>query len=403
MRRLQIIILIILTLIQNVNSQDKVIKGDTAFWYGWNQGLVNKLELTDFRELQADFSFRFWNHGQVVEIIKNDNQFTGELTNFIYSLSKQTEKRKDTIFNKVKIDTDKAYDLYQIIQSSKILNLKSDNEIDNWSGGCDGITYIIEHSDRKEYWFKNYWTPSVQDSIPESLIVMDFVKDFSDTLRLTEKYKDFENTLPRKGCYNSGGMSITCYVGNSFGVGYLGSTKLPYGYSASLNFAYIGKVYTNFGIGIQQRFDNDNSSDLEVTFGKGNILLHKKKSRDFFTYSFRNRNLTFIDSVNTFQNHQFYYGLSLKNNFDFAAGIDYLVQGHEKIGGIIYASKWFSKPRLDFMIKTSIFSDELDYKIGLSRSFSLNRVPILNSASIGLYYESFKDYNDLCLTLKLWM
>ena len=101
MRRLQIIILLILTLIQNVNSQDKVIKGDTAFWYGWNQGLVNKLELTDFRELQADFSFRFWNHGQVVEIIKNDNQFTGELTNFIYSLSKQTEKRKDTIFNNV--------------------------------------------------------------------------------------------------------------------------------------------------------------------------------------------------------------------------------------------------------------------------------------------------------------
>ena len=50
MRQLQITILLILTLIQNVNSQDKVIKGDTAFWYGWNQGLVNKLELTDFRE-----------------------------------------------------------------------------------------------------------------------------------------------------------------------------------------------------------------------------------------------------------------------------------------------------------------------------------------------------------------
>ena len=162
---------------------------------------------------------------------------------------------------------------------------------------------------------------------------MDFVKDFSDTLRLTEKYKDFENTLPRKGCYNSGGMSITCYVGNSFGVGYLGSTKLPYGYSASLNFAYIGKVYTNFGIGIQQRFDNDNSSDLEVTFGKGNILLHKKKSRDFFTYSFRNRNLTFIDSVNTFQNHQFVitsYSIHYTKLYDFMS-LNQVVNSSSKI------------------------------------------------------------------------
>jgi len=403
MRQLHIIILLILTFIQNVNSQDKVIKGDTAFWYRWNQGLVNKLELTDFKKLQSDFSFRFWNHGQVVEIIKNDNQISGELTNYIYSLSKQTEKRKDTIFNKVKIAPDKAYDLYQIIQSSEILNLKSDNEIDKWTGGFDGITYIIEHSDKTDYWFKNYWTPSAQDSIPESLIVIDFVKAFSDTLRLTEKYKDFKNTLPRKGCYNSGGMLITCYVGNSFGFGYSGSTKLPFGYYTSLNFAYIGKVYTNFGIGIQQRFDNDNSSDLEVTFGKGNILIHKRKLKDFLNYSFRNRKLTFIDSINSFHNHQFYYGLSLKNNFDFAVGIDYLIQEQEKIGGIIYVSKWFTKPRLDFMIKTSIFNNEIDYKLGLARSFSLNRVPILNSMSIGLYYENFKDFNDLCLTLKFWI
>ena len=189
MKQLQATILLILTLIQNVNSQDKVIKGDTAFWYNRNQELNKTLELTDFSTLQADFSFRFRNHGQIVEIFKTNNQIHGELTNYIFHSIK---KRSETLHQKIQLDSVKALETYEIIQKSGLLTLQSDDKIEGWTGGCDGITYIIEHSDKKEYWYKTYWTPSAQDSIPESLIVMDFVKALSNTLQLSEKYKEFK-------------------------------------------------------------------------------------------------------------------------------------------------------------------------------------------------------------------
>ena len=216
MRQLQITILLILTLIQNVNSQDKVIKGDTMFWYNWNQEQIKKMELTDFDKSPTDFAFRFWNHGQVVEIFKDNNQVYGELTNYIYHTFK---KRNDTLISKIKLDSAKAIAAYEIIQQSGILTLQSDNEIDEWSKGCDGITYIIEHSDKFEYWYKNYWTPSSQDSIPESLLVLNFVKALSDTLQLSDKYLNFTVDLPHRGCYGSGGTPMPCYVSNSYGLG----------------------------------------------------------------------------------------------------------------------------------------------------------------------------------------
>jgi len=400
MRQLQITILLILTLIQNVNSQDKVIKGDTAFWYKRNQEQIKELELTDFNKTQTDFAFRFWNYGQVVEIFKENNQVQGELTNYIFHSIK---KHNETLTYKIKLDSVKSLKAYEIIQQSGILSLQTDKEINGWSQGCDGITYIIEHSDKFEYWYKNYWTPSVQDSIPESLIVMNFVNALSDTLELSETYKKFKESLPHRGCYSSGGMVRTCYVSNSYGLGYLGSTKLPIGFNSSIYLTYIGKTKTNFGLGFQYKFDRNGNYDFGFNASKSNLFLKNSKTHDFILYNYQKRKLDFVDSTSVNDNHQFRYGISIVNNLSISSGLAYMLDNKEKIGGVIGLSKWFNKPKINTTLISTIFEDDIDYTIGVSKSIYFNSRFFIRSTAIGLSFENYKDYNDFNINLTIWL
>lgn len=400
MRQLQIIILLILTLIQNVNSQDKVIKGDTAFWYNRNQEFNKTLELTDFNTSRADFSFRFRNHGQIVEIFKTNNQIHGELTNYIFHSIK---KRSETLHQKIQLDSLKALETYEIIQKSGILGLQSDDRIEDWSGGYDGITYIVEHSDKKEYWCKTYWTPSAQDSIPESLIVMDFVKALSDTLQLSGKYKEFKDDLPHRGCYNSGGMSQTCYVSNSFGFGYHGSTKLPLGLNSSVYLTYIGKKHAEFGFGFQYKFDRNDNYDFGFNVSKSDLFIKNSKTNDFLFYNYQKRKLEFVDTNAIFQNHLFNYGFNFRDKISLFTGLNYATDDKEMIGGIFGFTKWFNKPKFHTTLTTSIFKDDIDYKIGITKSIHFNERFVFRSTSIGLCFENFKDYNDINIYLTLWL
>jgi hypothetical protein len=387
-------------LIQNVNSQDKVFKGDTAFWYNWNQEFNKSLELTDFNTSQADFSFRFKNHGQIVEIFKTNNQIHGELTNYIFHSIK---KRSETLHQKIQLDSGKVLETYKIIKKSGIIDLQSDNKIDGWSGGCDGITYIIEHSDKKEYWYKTYWTPSAQDSIPESLIVMEFVKAISDTLQLSEKYKEFKEDLPHRGCYNSGGISQTCYVSNSFGFGYYGSTRLPFGLGSSIYIPFIGKKHTDFGFGFQYKFDRNGNYDLGFNVSKSDLFIKNSKRNDYLVYNYLNRELDFVDTNTVFQNHLFNYGLNFRDKISLFTGLNYMTADKEKIGINLGASKWFNKPKISTFISSSIFEDDIDYKIGISKSIHFNSRFFIKRTSIGLTFENFKDYNDLNINLTIWI
>lgn len=400
MRQLQITILLILTLIQNVNSQDKVIKGDTAFWYKRNQEFNKTLELTDFNTVKADFSFRFRNHGQIIEIFKTNNQIHGELTNYIFHSIK---KRSETLHQKIQLDSLKAQETYEIIQKSGILDLPSDNKIDGWSGGFDGITYIVEHSDKKEYWYKTYWTPSAQDSIPESLIVLDFVKALSDTLQLSKKYKEFKEDLPHRGCYNSGGISQTCYVISSFGFGYYGSTKLPLGLNSSFHIPFIGKKHTDFGFGFQYKFDRNGNYALGFKVSKSDLFIKTSKRNDYLYYNYQKRKLDFVDTNTVFQNYLFNYGINFRDKISLYTGLNYMPANKEKIGINLGASKWFNKPKISTSISSSIFVDEIDYEIGISKSIPFNSRFFIKSTAIGLTFENFKDINDLNINLTIWL
>src|SRR5690606_10237230 len=203
MKKLHIITVLLLLSFQTTFSQTKEIKGDTAFWYKGNIELQKTLDLKDFEKSTDEFNFRLRNHGQVIEISKHNSKYSGNITNYIYHTKNANRNKTETLSNKIVLSSEQAKHVYNIVQESNILDLPTDKDIEDWSQGADGITYIIEHSDKNTYWLKSYWTPTAQDSIPEALIVLDLVKSLSDTLNLQESYSSFKNTLPKKGCYNS--------------------------------------------------------------------------------------------------------------------------------------------------------------------------------------------------------
>lgn len=399
MRQLQIVFILILISIQNVYSQDKVIKGDTAFWFKRDQVLDRKLELTDFKCLQADFSFRFKNQGQVVEIIKTNNQIYGELTNYTFH---NIKKRNDTIYQKIQIDSIKAQEIYEIIQKSGILDLQSENKAYRWQEDSIGIVYIIEYSDKKEYRYEKYWNPSIMYSNSESLVVVDFIKAISNSLQLPAKYKEFEKSLSPIGCYDSGGLTKTCYISNILEFGYFGSTRLPLGFKSVIQSSYIGDIFTRFELGFQYKFDRNDNYDLAFNAVKRQIFLNSSKGHDFLSYNYKKRKLNFVDTNTVFQNHQLIYGFGGKNKITYNAGIDYMIADKEMIGGIFGISKWFNN-YIQIDLTSSIFKDEIDYKMGISKLIFLGGRIVIRYLSVGLDFENFKDSNDLSLYITLWL
>ena len=395
------LILTILFLITSINvslSQDKVIKGDTAFWYPLNMSLFKKFKLTDFSKTHNNFCFRFFaDNGQVVEIIKNHDSITGVLINYTsrYKKGDENESNIKSVFNKITLTSSELNAAYKIIQNSQILNIQSDKMIEKWKQGDDGITYFIEHSDSNVYWFKTYWTPNVQDTFPESIIVNNFVKSFSEALFLNKKFDVFIDSLPDKGCYSSGGMTFSCYNNGLYGLGYTGSTKLPFGYNIDLKIRYLGNLRINSVMTVQQQFDKHSNYNFSFTFDKGNLLFNRRdKKQDFILYNYRKTSLNFVESKIASENHQFCYGLSIpKKYFRIAIGADYLQEENRSIGGMFYTSKSFRNTYINIFGKTSIFKNYVDYQIGIIRPFFIKRrFPI---TVVGLSYEKFINYKDL--------
>ena len=401
MKVLKLMSILFLLSCQTALSQTKKIEGDTAYWFNLNKEFQRTLDLKDLQKSTNEFNFRFRNHGQVIAITKDSSSISGNITNYIYHTKKPNRVKTETLSNKISLSPEQAKNIYEIIQNSKILNLPSDNKIENWKKGMDGITYVIEHSDKKTYWLKSYWTPSAQNSIPEALIILNFTEKLSESLNLQETYKTFKNHLPKSGCYNSGGLSTVCYISNSLDLGYSGSTKLPLGFYASYSASFVGKTEVNAGIALQYNFDSNGFQHLNFQTWKWNIFYKKSNFSDFIAYNYQNRKLDFHRTANEFQTHQTKYGLNLKNNFGVGIGLDYLINGYDKIGGHLYASKWFSKLNVSTVASSSIFNNQINYKTEIIKSFNLNSELTIRRISLGLAYEDFMDYKDLYFSVRL--
>ncbi|SEH95309.1 hypothetical protein SAMN02927937_02348 [Paenimyroides aquimaris] len=368
--------------------------GDTAYWYKYAKELEEKIELTDFEKTTSKFSFRFRNYGQVVEIIKDSTNISGSVTNYLYYRRKENSERK-TLFRKEFLSEAQAKNIYEIVQNAEISELPSDKDIKNWSQGFDGITYIFECADKSTYSFKNYWSPEGQ-KIPEAARIQKFINVLKDTLNLAEDYERFEVNLPKRtGFYDVGSISTRYSIYSTTYLGYSGATKLPLGFFAAHYTSYLGNKEVNVGGLVQYNFDSNGFYYLSLRASKSVLFFKEEKLRDFAFYSYQNRKLN-IKSINShLQNHQFLYGLYF-DNFGVGAGFDYLKEKTiDKTGILIYADRYFKKLNLSTTIYSSIFNNQINYKIDIERNFNLGDRSPIDNISLGLGYEDFMNYKDV--------
>ena len=160
--------------------------------------------------------FRLSTENQAIDIWTNDyTVFYGSLTNFTTDYDpKRYEKDKpkpDKFFSiKSPIETLKAKQVYDLFNEQSIFDIPSGNKINGWDLGTDGEEFIIEHSTKTNYSFKEYWTPSVyRNKLKEAMLIDNLTKEISTILQMRQSFNEFIDHLPY-GCYHRGSMFITC-------------------------------------------------------------------------------------------------------------------------------------------------------------------------------------------------
>lgn len=181
--------------------------GDTTHWFKWQNERNDILRIAHLISSTDTFHFRFWTNGQAVDIWTDDYKtFYGLLTNFTdsyepYDMKKQKRKPSTTFSNQVQLDTSlarKSYNLIKVISS-----IPSQDSINGWGLGFDGISYHFETTTPTYYTFKSYWTPTAQDSnLIEAKQIQKFVENIYELLNLKAEYDKFFTTL-KPGSYTS--------------------------------------------------------------------------------------------------------------------------------------------------------------------------------------------------------
>lgn len=183
---------------------------DTSLWFKWKYSLAEKLSLSNLQTSNDTFHFRFWTDIQAVDIWTIDhNIYFGTVTNYAQRYNRKLFNKGtyqvDKIFsNKIQLDSSIARQIFYLLDTLNIENIPTDGKIKGWQQGFDGTEYIIETSNKRQYDFKTYWTPSMfADTLIEAKKIQIFVDKLYKDFKLSSYYNKLK--LP-EGNYKRNGI-----------------------------------------------------------------------------------------------------------------------------------------------------------------------------------------------------
>ena len=183
---------------------------DTTFWYRCKNDWATQFKLGYIENDTTDYSFRFWFPGLVIKIAGKTNQNFGEIIRFVEAYPNDKNKK---IFTKhYPIPSLQASQIRYLIDSLQIEVLPSDKNIKGWTHGFDGIEYFTEFRKNGQYTFKNYWTPTSQDSLKEAIQFESFVSGLDKILDLKNNCNAFEDNIPFDSWTHPGGGFVVSRV-----------------------------------------------------------------------------------------------------------------------------------------------------------------------------------------------
>ena len=173
------------------------------------------IELNAIAKSPYKFHVRVSDGGFIVEVWQKDTVFQGKMTRWVADAdeaSKYPERNQKTIYyQQYLLGEAQATSIAQLLMSSGVLQLPSDEDIKGWQQGLDGYEITIQYSDDKKYSLKQYWAPLAQNGLKEAILVQQVYDKLADLSNAVLMQKVFERNIPF-ACYTTHNGSITCRV-----------------------------------------------------------------------------------------------------------------------------------------------------------------------------------------------
>ena len=204
-------ILIIFLIIFSVNgfSQDTEISnelfiyGDTLKYFEIFKNKSARFDFDSFVNNDNKNNFRIWRGGQVINLNSSADIVSGEIINFIYRREDRKTDKVELITAVIHLPNDSAKILYnKLISASDFDEEFFTKQTYPHFERDGGLVNVIEFKNDNNYLFLT----SFSDSL---ITTIDWIDKY---LKLDSKYADFKKTLPKKGCYSSGGTTEICNV-----------------------------------------------------------------------------------------------------------------------------------------------------------------------------------------------
>jgi len=191
------------------------VDSDTSFWFNWRTELNRELGLVTIDKSIEEFELRFWDGYKVVRLWEAEDELRSEVIYFLreYKENKDSYDYEGRLYHSSQQLNEKTTQaINNLIKDFNILNLPTDNQIEGWKQGLDGVTYIIETSEPNSFSFKNYWTPTSFPELKEARFLQYFVEQINSLEQINKGFEKFMAKQPFKTYYAGIGSAVIATV-----------------------------------------------------------------------------------------------------------------------------------------------------------------------------------------------
>ena len=180
------------------------------YWYKAAKKREQKVGLNAVENSSYPFHFRLsFTGGKIIDLWQQDNKFSGTFTIWVIDADEALKSVERIYSQQYKFEPKQAADIGQLVISSGIIQLPSEENIAGWQQGLDGEEIVMQYSDSKAYYFKSYWTPSAQHGLPEALLIQSFCSAVFEVASIKLVRESFTAGIPFQ-CYTTDGSTAAC-------------------------------------------------------------------------------------------------------------------------------------------------------------------------------------------------
>ncbi len=176
---------------------------DTAYWF--------KKHLKDLQVLHyilPEENLEFFRINSPYYFLEISEKKKGRISLYVEEIW-NSERTGEIYIKTFPLDSTQVHSIIKLIDSLYILDIPSDKYIPNWGQGLDGIIYVMENKQGANYSFKHFWTPSAQDSFPESNKIQFFLSQLDQIINYNKTRMLFEKQMPFYSWSYKGSMFCT--------------------------------------------------------------------------------------------------------------------------------------------------------------------------------------------------